>query len=74
MGERGIEPPWIAPHAPKACASASFATRPRRNSILPLHENQKLFGRAGHDLPLRLKSALPLQKNFCDNFFVIKCI
>ena len=24
---RGIEPPWIAPHAPKACASTNFATR-----------------------------------------------
>ena len=28
MGERGVEPPRVAPTAPKAVAFASFATRP----------------------------------------------
>ena len=28
MGEEGLEPSWCNPLAPKASASASFATRP----------------------------------------------
>lgn len=26
MPRRGLEPPWVTPHAPKACVSASFTT------------------------------------------------
>ncbi len=28
MGTGGLEPPWISPHDPKSCASASSATSP----------------------------------------------
>ena len=32
MGERGVEPPPLSGQAPKACASASSATRPQRDA------------------------------------------
>ncbi len=41
VGTRGLEPPWIAPHAPEACASTNFATCPSDYYMSKRRKRQK---------------------------------
>ena len=40
VGTRGVEPPWITPHAPEACASTNFATCPCNHATTNRHFGQ----------------------------------
>ena len=47
--ERGLEPPRLAAHAPKACVSTNSTTRARQNFrlclVLPYKQKRQLFAR-----------------------------
>jgi hypothetical protein len=34
VGKGGLEPPWVAPHDPKSCSSASSDTSPEQNIVI----------------------------------------
>ena len=49
VGARGLEPPRIAPLAPKASVYTNFTTRPRRN-VIPAPVRNDSPARSGYNI------------------------
>ena len=64
VGDPGLEPGWVTPHAPQTCASTSSASRPAAPVILPggrflRHREQRREIADDRQLPSRCDCASP---------------